>query len=137
MKKYVAIVLLVAFFFATCSSHYAPPYESSEAPDYEKGYLDGKLQAGRRSQQGWVWGGCGGALVAGILGGGIVMAMGYNSAEYPPFEAKGTDAYKRGYVNGYQDGSASAKGSKATTGCLVGTLINVAAIVLIYSLSSD
>ena len=134
MKKVVIAVTLMSFFFVFCSSHYTPPYESETAAEYENGYIDGKVQASRRTQSSLMWGGCGGSLVLGLLGGGIVTAIGYNSGEYPPFEPKGTDTYKRGFIDGFQDGSSDAKGKKALSGCLVGTLINVAAIVLIYSL---
>ena len=134
MRKFLIVTQIVVFFFVFCASHYTPPYESETAAEYENGYVEGKMQASRKAQSSWMWGGCGGSLVLGLLGGGIVTAIGYSSGEYPPFEPKGTDTYKRGFIDGFQDGSSDAKGKKALTGCLVGTLINVAAIVLIFTL---
>jgi hypothetical protein len=134
MKKVVIVCQLIVFLCVYCgASHYTPPYDSKEAQEYEKGYVEGKMAAGKRSQSSWMWAGCGGALLVGILGGGLVTGMAYNSADYPPFEPEGTDSFKRGYIDGYQDGSRSAKGSKAMMGCLGGTLINVAVIVLLLS----
>lgn len=133
MKKTVAITLLVVFCLVSCTSHYVPPYDSEEAAEYENGYVDGKAQASRKDQQSWMIGGCGGALLLGVIGGGLVTAMAYSSTEFPPYEPKGTDTYKRGFMDGYQDGISSKKGSQAMTGCLLGTLINVAALVLILS----
>jgi len=133
MKKTVIITLTVVFCLVTCTSHYVPPYDGEEAAEYEKGYTDGKIQAGQRNQQSWMIGGCGGAWLLGLIGGGLVTAMAYNSTEFPPYEPKGTDTYKRGFMDGYQDGISSKKGSQAMTGCLLGTLVNVAVLILILS----
>lgn len=134
MQKFVIVTQIIAFFFVFCSSYYIPPDKSETAAEYENGYVEGKMQASRKAQSSWMWGGCGSSLLLGLLGGGIVTAIGYGSGEYPPFEPKGTDTYKRGFIDGFQDGSSDTKGQKAMAGCLIGTVLHVVAIILVLTL---
>lgn len=131
MKKYVALIVLFSFISVLWAQGRGSEGENDQK-DWSDGVAEGKIAGGQKNTSDWFAYGCGGGFLGGCLGGGIVYAMA-NSGEMPPYVPKGNSDFRQGYVQGYQETVKSKKTGSALTGGIVGTLVSVAAVIIIYA----
>jgi hypothetical protein len=96
---------------------------------YDDGYAEGRRDGGSVNQSQWVLRGFGGGLIGCCLGGGVVYFLA--SGDSPSSIPEGSNEYRAGYVEGYNDATKSRQRSSALLGGIVGTAITAGAILLI------
>ena len=132
MKKVVVLCTLFVFLFTVCASrHYFPPGDNDERAEYDRGYMEGEQYA-KSYGSGYIWGSLAASLLfSPLIGGGIVTAIAYGDRGHPPFPPEGSQAYKKGFLDGYGDARCRKNGGAALLGAGIGVGINAVVLTVL------
>ncbi|UCE65118.1 MAG: hypothetical protein JSU85_09570 [Candidatus Zixiibacteriota bacterium] len=128
MKKIICMLTILAF----SSNLFAG--DKVKSPEYDNGYLDGKVAAGEEYKgDGWFGAGLAGGLLLGLIGTGVVVGLSQvGSTEPIGYESgflSGQPDYRLGFYKGYSKKIKSTRLQKSLIGGVIGTAIIVTILV--------